>query len=99
MESRREKIIRLLSSAGEPLDAQQIAKELGLSPRDARLIYEDLIHIARSLRNGPLTLYMVPPMCKSCGYIFKNLRRPRKPSKCPRCRSQWISPPKFLIRA
>ncbi|RLF04408.1 MAG: transcriptional regulator [Thermoprotei archaeon] len=99
LESRRERIIRLLSSTREPLDAQQIARELGLSPREARLIYEDLMHIARSLRNGPLTLYMVPPTCKSCGYVFKDLKRLRRPSRCPRCKSQRISPPRFLISA
>ncbi|MEM2810799.1 MAG: transcriptional regulator, partial [Candidatus Korarchaeum sp.] len=44
------------------------------------------------------TLLMEPPQCRKCGYIFKDLKKPRKPSKCPKCGSEWISPPRFTIR-
>ncbi|MEM4718310.1 MAG: transcriptional regulator, partial [Desulfurococcaceae archaeon] len=38
-----------------------------------------------------------PPTCRKCGFVFKDLKRPRKPSKCPSCKSEWITPPRFLI--
>ncbi len=98
MESRRERIIRVLMDADEPLDVFQIACILGLSPREAQSLYEDLRHVARTLKSRGLTLLMAPPACKTCGYVFKDLRKPRKPSKCPRCRSERISPPRFTVK-
>jgi len=41
---------------------------------------------------------MVPPTCKTCGYVFKDLDRPKRPSRCPRCRSERISSPLFIIQ-
>lgn len=96
--SRRERIIEILSSTSEPLDVHQLARELGLDPREAGSLYEDLEHIARSLRNSGMALLMQPPVCRSCGYVFKDLKRLRRPSKCPRCRAERISPPRFIIR-
>jgi len=96
--SRRERIIELLALAEEPMDVGQIARGLGLDPSEAGSVYEDLEHVARSLRNSDLVLLMQPPTCKSCGYVFKDLKRLRKPSKCPRCRSERIYPPRFIIR-
>jgi len=77
---------------------REIARELGLDPREAASIYEDLEHIARSLKNSGFVLLVQPPACKSCGYVFRDLKRLKKPSKCPRCRSERIYPPRFIIR-
>ncbi len=96
--SRRERIIEILSSAREPLDVSQIAAALGLSASEAGAIYEDLEHIARSLRRSDKVLLMIPPACRSCGYVFRDLRRLRRPSKCPRCRGERISSPRFIIK-
>lgn len=96
--SRRERIIELLSSSKEPLDVYQISRELGLEPSEAGSLYEDLEHIARSLRNSDLVLLMQPPTCRSCNYVFKDLKKLRKPSKCPRCKGERISPPRFIIK-
>jgi len=96
--SRRERIIELLRSSREPMDVYQIARELGLEPSEAGSVYEDLEHVARSLRSSGMSLLMEPPTCRSCGYVFKDLKRLRKPSKCPRCKGERISPPRFIIR-
>lgn len=96
--SRRERIIELLTATEEPMDVGEIARELGLDPREAASIYEDLEHIARSLKNSGFVLLVQPPTCKSCGYVFRDLKRLKKPSKCPRCRSERIYPPRFIIR-
>ncbi|MEM0345073.1 MAG: hypothetical protein QXE91_05300 [Thermofilaceae archaeon] len=96
--SRRERIIEILSSTDRPLDINQIAALLGLSPREAGSIYEDLKHVAKSLRTSGKVLLMVPPTCKTCGYVFKDLDRPKKPSRCPKCRSERVSSPLFIIR-
>ncbi len=97
----REKILRVLLETKEPLDAYTIALEVGLDPGiSEKEIYEHLVHIAKTIRRqskGKLMLYMIPPQCRNCGYVFKDLRKPRKPSRCPRCRSQRITPPLFNI--
>jgi len=95
----RERIVKLLMETQRPLSASEIASMLGLPAGSEREVYEHLRHIAKTVRRmsgGKLALYMVPPQCKKCGYVFK-LDKPRKPSKCPRCNSQWIDPPRFYI--
>lgn len=65
-----------------------------------RNVYEHLTYIAKSVwsrSQGREVLLMEPPVCKKCGYVFKDLNKPKKPSKCPRCKSEWISPPRFII--
>ncbi len=83
----------------KPLTAEEIVNELGLkiTPKE---VYEHLEHIAKSIRRtyrNAYVLVMIPPMCKSCGYVFKDLEKPRKPSKCPRCKSEKIKPPAFKV--
>jgi len=95
----REKIIEVLKTTSEPLTAEDIIRVLGvnISVRD---IYEHLAHVAKTVRSKSQSgevLLMEPPVCRRCGYVFKDLEKPKKPSKCPRCRSEWISPPRFII--
>lgn len=97
--SRRERIIELLSTTEVPLDVGQIAEALGIDSRSAKMLYEDLEHIARSLKGSGMILLMVPPACKACGYVFKDLEKPRRPSKCPRCKSERVTSPRFIIKA
>lgn len=97
----RERIERILRESQDPLTAREIAVELGLSPgAGERIVYEHLKHLAKSIwrrSRGRESLVMTPPRCRKCGYVFKDLREPRKPSKCPRCKSQLIDPPRFRI--
>jgi len=95
--STRERIVELLTKSDEPLTIDEIADSLGLDRSKRSEIYEHLTHIAKSVKQKGLILVMVPPKCKSCGYVFKDLTKPRKPSKCPRCRSERIYPPRFKI--
>ncbi|MEM0027678.1 MAG: transcriptional regulator [Ignisphaera sp.] len=96
-ESIRERIARLLEEAGKPLSAEEIANIFSLDVKD---VYIHLEHIAKSIRresNNRKALLMMPPRCRKCGYIFKDLEKPRKPSRCPGCKSEWIEPPRFII--
>ena len=94
----RERITLILTETKDPLTAEEIAILLreNLTTKE---IYEHLGHIAKSVRrNLPrYQLVMRPPYCKKCGYVFKDIRRPRKPSKCPRCTSTWIAGSAFII--
>ena len=94
-ETLRERMIRLLSETKTPLSTREIAFELNIE--DERLVYEELKHVAKTVKRSGKTLYVQPAYCKKCGFVFKqNLFK--KPSRCPRCKSQWIEPPRYLIR-
>jgi len=94
-ETLRERMIKLLIETNEPLSAREIALELGIDSE--RLVYEELKHVAKTIKRRGLTLYIQPAYCKKCGYVFKDAKI-KKPSKCPKCKSQWIEPPRFIIR-
>ncbi|MCD6488577.1 MAG: transcriptional regulator [Desulfurococcales archaeon] len=89
----------LRENRGEFFSVDEIISILGidLKPRD---VYNHLAHIAKTIRrrsNGQEVLVMSYPRCRKCGYIFKSIDKPKKPSRCPRCGSEWIEPPRFSI--
>lgn len=97
----REKIMRILLESKSALSARELAEIVGLDPATAeKQIYEHLKHITKTLRRKygrRAVLYMIPPRCKNCGYEFRDLSEPRRPSRCPKCRSQRIEPPRFYV--
>ncbi|MCS7140327.1 MAG: transcriptional regulator [Candidatus Nezhaarchaeota archaeon] len=96
----REQIMVLLKTTDRPLTANDIALILGLKDVKPKDIYEHLKHVAKTIKaqsGGKEALVMIPPSCKSCGYTFTGLDRPKKPSKCPNCKSERITPPAFKI--
>jgi len=95
----REQIIQVLRNTSKPLTVDEISCAFGVDV-DAREVYEHLVHIAKSIRarsGGREYLAMDPTLCRKHGYVFRNLDKPRKLSRYPRCRSEWISPPRFII--
>jgi len=96
MLTRREEIISLLESTDQPMTAQEICDILDLRKRS--IIYEDLDHIARTVRNQGKEVIVKPASCGKCHYVFKVKDSAKAPTKCPKCRSEWILAPSFLIR-
>lgn len=91
-------MIKILRDSSKPLTAEDIITLLGLVDLKPREVYEHLKHIAKSVRaKDHEVLVMIPPSCRSCGFTFTNLDKPKKPSKCPKCRSERIAPPAFKI--
>jgi len=37
--------------------------------------------------------------CKKCEFKFEERSKIRKPSKCPKCKSEWIMAPLFSIKS
>lgn len=94
----RERILEVLLNSDEPLTVDQIATLAGMDPRQKNEVYEHIKHIAKTVRTKyGKVLYMQPATCRKCGYVF-NSNKPRKPSKCPKCNSTWIEPPRFIVR-
>jgi len=65
-----------------------------------RLVEDHLPHIMRSLERSTLQQFvMEEPECQECGFAFRNRTRLKRPSRCPRCRSEAITSPRFSIVA
>lgn len=63
-----------------------------------RQVEDHLIHIVRSAaRDRTRRFVLEPSACRDCGFIFRERRRLTRPSRCPRCRSEAITPPRYGI--
>jgi predicted Zn-ribbon and HTH transcriptional regulator len=86
----RKKIAETLKE--KSLDLRKISQLFGIKERDA---LDHLIHIERSVY--PRRLTVEPAFCQQCGFSFKKRTRLSTPSRCPVCKSEHISPPRFRI--
>jgi predicted Zn-ribbon and HTH transcriptional regulator len=75
---------------------EELRRELEIP---ARALEEDLRHVERSLKRGGERLQVEPARCISCGFNFREraARHLHAPGRCPRCRSERISDPRFHI--
>ena len=89
--TRREQIIEILQENRQ--SAQQLANYFQTTLNE---ILEDLEHIGKSIKPRKLKIY--PAYCKSCNFIFMEREKVSKPSKCPRCKSEWIEAQMFGIQ-
>jgi len=88
--TRRQQIIEILQSNKQT--AQQLANYF---QTDLSEILEDLQHIEKSIK--PKKLRINPAYCRKCNFVFKERSKASKPSKCPRCKSEWIEAQMFWI--
>ena len=90
--SRRQRIIELLIDTDVPLSPEDISRILKV---DARTVRDDMQHVQYSIQRKGMRLAIIPQRCKKCGFVFEPSTR--EASKCPRCHSQWLDPPRFRI--
>jgi len=76
-----------------PMDLREISKRFRIREKDA---LDHLWHISRSAH--PSRLVMEPSQCLRCGFAYKKRDRLSTPSRCPICKSESISPPRYQIR-
>jgi len=88
--TRRQQIIEILEQQKQT--AQQLANYFQVQLKD---IIEDLEHIKKSI--NPKKLETIHAYCKHCNFVFKERLRVSKPSKCPKCKSEWIEAQMFEI--
>lgn len=96
MPTRRETIAELLERSNHPLTAQEICEMLDIKKRS--IVYEDIEHISKSVKRENKELLIRPAICGKCQFVFKVGKSVKEPSKCPKCKSQWILSPAFTIR-
>ena len=71
------------------MDLREISQLFRIREKD---VLDHLQHIARSAR-----LKMEPAACLECGFFFKKRERLNTPSRCPLCKSESISPPRYQV--
>ncbi len=93
-ETSRQRIVEILRREDHGFEELRRVLEV-----PARVLEDDLRHVERSLRRGPVRLRVDPPRCIDCGFVFRD-RAPQRfqaPGRCPECRSERISDPRFRI--
>ncbi|HTK86830.1 MAG TPA: hypothetical protein VL329_03820 [Nitrospiraceae bacterium] len=80
---------------GSTHSSYELAALLGIPERD---IEHHLLHIVKSLARDRTRRFMLESStCHDCRYVFRERTRLTRPSRCPRCRSEAISAPRFTI--
>ncbi len=92
MSTIRKQIIELLESGDH--DAREISQLLSISEKE---VYTHIPHIKKSVLAQGKKLIIIPSSCLICDYQFKDRSRPERPGKCPRCKSERIQNPRYLI--
>jgi predicted Zn-ribbon and HTH transcriptional regulator len=88
----RKKIAEALE--GESLDLREISKLFGIKEKE---VLDHLIHIEKSTHHRGFTVEAAS--CQQCGFSFKKRTRLSTPGRCPLCKSEHISPPRFKINS
>lgn len=57
---------------------------------------EDLEHLLQSLKHMEYKAVIEVATCKKCGFAFGEDKL-RKPGKCPKCKSSWITEPRIKL--
>jgi len=89
----RERTIDLLmKNPGKTFTAKEMCEILEVENESE--IYAVLKQVARILRRKGIALVFSQPVCKKCGFVMSKIYA----KKCPRCKSEWIEPAKFMVR-
>ena len=89
----RQRLIELL--AGSRLTAYQLAQRLGIPERQ---VEDHLAHVVKTLaRDRPRRFVLEPAGCPDCGFVFRDRTKLTRPSRCPGCRGEAITPPRYGI--
>jgi predicted Zn-ribbon and HTH transcriptional regulator len=89
----RQRIIELLTDAR--LSSHQLAQMLGVPERQ---VEEHLTHVTKTIaRDKTRRFILEPATCPNCDFVFRERTRLTRPSRCPRCRGEGISAPRYGI--
>ena len=91
----RRRLIELLT--GTLLSSHQLAQLMGIPERQ---VEEHLTHIVKTIAHDPSRTFVLERSeCQHCGFAFRERTKLTRPSRCPRCRSEAITAPRYGIRA
>ena len=80
---------------GTRCSARDLAHRIGISERE---VEDHLAHICKSVARERRGRFLLEASaCRDCEFVFRGRARLTRPSRCPKCRSETISPPRFGI--
>lgn len=79
---------------GQWRTARELSELLSMGERE---VTAHLQHLQRSAGRRGERLAVQPSACLECGYVFEKRERLSRPSRCARCKSERILPPRFAI--
>ena len=89
----RQRIIEMLT--GTRLSSLQLAQMLGLPERQ---VEEHLQHVVKSIAHDRSRRFILEPStCPDCDFVFRDRTKLTRPSRCPRCKSEGITAPRYGI--
>jgi predicted Zn-ribbon and HTH transcriptional regulator len=63
-----------------------------------RQVEEHLTHVVKTIARDKTRRFILDPArCQNCAFVFRDRTRLTSPSRCPQCRSEAISTPRFGI--
>jgi len=75
--------------------SRQLAELVGIPERQ---VEDHLAHLIKTVgRDRSKRFVLDPSACQDCGFVFRERTRLTRPSRCPRCKSEAITPPRFGI--
>ena len=89
----RQRMIELL--IGTRMATHRLAQMLCIPERQ---VEEHLAHVVKTIaRDKSRRFVLGPAFCQDCNFVFRDRRRLTSPSRCPQCRSESISAPRYGI--
>lgn len=75
--------------------SRQLAEMLDISERQ---VEDHLAHVVRTLARDHTRRFILEPCaCADCGFVFRERKKLTRPSRCPHCRSEDITAPRYGI--
>jgi predicted Zn-ribbon and HTH transcriptional regulator len=79
------------------MTTDQLARMLGIPERQ---VEEHLAHVVKTVaRDRSRRFILEPSTCLDCGFMFRDRTRLTRPTRCPQCRSEGISVPRYRIES
>jgi len=77
----------------DKLTTREISQALRIRERD---VVDHLEHIVKSVsKKGRFCIE--PSVCRKCGFVFKERKKLRSPGRCPICKNEAITEPRFWV--
>lgn len=76
-----------------PMTVTEISRSVEQPGKDT---VADLEHLLQSIKHTEYKAVIDPACCRKCGFAFDHDKL-RKPSKCPECKSTWVTEPRISL--
>jgi predicted Zn-ribbon and HTH transcriptional regulator len=77
----------------DAMTVKQISRAVG--QKDSTTV-SDLEHLFKSLKHQGYRALIEPSVCRKCEFTFGS-EKLSKPSKCPKCKSVWLTEPRIQV--